>query len=136
MRLAFLLAATGLGLALPVSALAGSPPKVHRAIAAKATAHRAAGGARVFEVHVRGRGSAVVVCDVDPVVCSVAKRGYGRWRAVLPSGPTAPGVPASPGHPPGPAPVAGAGPRFRILVYAYEGPRFTRREFGGRYSGA
>jgi hypothetical protein len=137
MRLAFPLVATGLALALPVSAVAGSPPKVHRAVAARATAHRAVPGARVFEVRVRGRASAVVVCDADPVVCSVARRGSDRrGRAVLPTGPTAPGVPASPGHPPGPAPVAGVGPRFRIVVYTFQGPRFTRRDFGGRYSGA
>ena len=78
-----------------------------------------------------------MVCAADPVVCSVAeRRSRHGWRALLASGPTAPGLPASPGHPPGPAPVAGVGPRFRVVIYAYQGPRFTRRGLGGRYSGA
>jgi hypothetical protein len=137
MRFPLLLVPACLALALPVTALAGAPQKVHRAVATQASAHRAPDGSRVFEVRVRGRASAVVVCDLDPVVCTVAKRRPGqRWRGALPSGPIAPGLPASPGHPPGPIPIAGTGPRFRIAVYAFQGSRFSRRDLRGRYSGA
>jgi hypothetical protein len=146
MRRLVLFIAAGVALVVPAAgqgaepSAAGTPtakpPIAKRAVAATVAATRAGDGApRAFDVRVRGRASAVVVCDLGPVVCRVAERRAGRrWRVVLPSGSIGPGLPELlPGRPAPPTPVAGEGPHFRVAVFAYQGPRFTRREFGGRY---
>ena len=79
------------------------------------------------------------MCELEPVVCTVAERGKGRrWRAVVPRGLAFSGLSGAgiPGRPPEPAPIAGDAARFRIAVYAYQGSRFTLRELGGRYRDA
>ena len=139
MRRLVLVLAAALALVLPAVGQGAERPVAERAVAADSAAHRAADGRRVFDVVIRGRASAVVVCELQPVVCTVAKRGVGRrWRAVVPRGPVSSGLPAAgiPGRAPEPAPVAGDAARFRIAVYAFQGPRFTLRRLGGRYQDA
>jgi hypothetical protein len=104
----------------PIGAVAVGPAAPARPLVAVPAARRAADGRRVYDVALRRRATAVVVCELSPLVCTVAeRRGARRWQARLPIGP-----------------ASGAGEAFQVAVYAFDGPRSIRRELRGRFLGA
>jgi hypothetical protein len=107
--------AVGPASSAPVGVVAMGPAVTARPLIAVA-AERAADGNRLYDVVVRRRASAVVVCELAPVVCRVAERRTARrWQARLPLAALTPG-----------------GDAFHVAVYAFDGPRSIRRDLRGR----
>jgi hypothetical protein len=128
-----LLLAAALAAAAVIPATAPAAPRAP--VATAAAAQRAVDG-RHFSVTVRGAARTVIVCDLTPVVCRVARRHGARWEATLPDGPVPQGLVGSGLSLHQPTAIAGTGASFRVAVYALHRHGTTRRELRGRYLGA